>query len=117
MAANLQKQCKDIKQMSSPLNASTENKNCEHSCGSVRCVTNSTSGPSVDRGKQSDKKLKYKLPYQTKMKQIFQQYRFHKLYQYLHLNNNENFVPHGQPNHEKLFKVRPFLDADFEELS
>ena len=31
--------------------------------------------------------------------------------QYLRLNNNENFVPHGQPNHDKLFKVHPFLDA------
>jgi len=51
------------------------------------------------------------------MKEIFQQYRFDKLNQYLHLNNNENFVPHGQPNHDKLFKVRPFLDAGFEELS
>ena len=66
MAANLQKQCKDIKQMSSPLNASTENKNCEHSCGSVRCVTNSTSGPSVDRGKQSDKKTQIQTPISDK---------------------------------------------------
>lgn len=37
--------------------------------------------------------------------------RFDKLNQYLHLNNNENFVPCRQPNHDKLFKVRPFLDA------
>ena len=37
--------------------------------------------------------------------------RFDKLNQYLHLNNNENFVPRGQPNHDKLFKVRPFLEA------
>ena len=48
---------------------------------------------------------------QTKMKQIFQQYWFHKLNQYLHLDNNENFVPHGQPNHDKLFQVLCFLDA------
>ena len=32
--------------------------------------------------------------------------RFDKLNQYLHLNSNENFVPRGQPNHEKLFKVK-----------
>lgn len=37
--------------------------------------------------------------------------RFDKLNQYLHLNNNENFVPHRQPNHNKLFKVCPFLEA------
>ena len=37
--------------------------------------------------------------------------RFDKLTQYLHLNNNENVIPRGQPNHDKLFKVRPFLEA------
>jgi len=37
--------------------------------------------------------------------------RFDKLSQYLHLNNNEKVIPRGQPNHDKLFKVRPFLDA------
>jgi len=37
--------------------------------------------------------------------------RFNKLQQYLHLNNNENAIPRGQPNHNKLFKVRPFLEA------
>ena len=42
--------------------------------------------------------------------------RFDKLNQYLHLNNNENFVPRRQPNHDKLFKVRPFLDAVMKNL-
>lgn len=37
--------------------------------------------------------------------------RFDKLTQYLHLNNSENAIPQGQPNHDKLFKVRPFLEA------
>lgn len=37
--------------------------------------------------------------------------RFDKLTQYLHLNNNANAIPRGQPNHDKLFKVRPLLDA------
>jgi len=92
--------------MSSPLNASTENKNSENSCGSVKCVTNSTSGPSIDRGKQSYTKPQI---HTSKCRQM-QQCRFDKLNQYLHLNN-ENFVPHGQPNHDKLFKVLRFLDA------
>lgn len=45
------------------------------------------------------------------VKRVMARNRFDKLNQYLHLNNNENFVPRGQPNHDKLFKVRPFLDA------
>ena len=45
------------------------------------------------------------------VKRVMARNRFDKLNQYLHLNNNENFVPCGQPNHDKLFKVRPFLDA------
>ena len=36
---------------------------------------------------------------------------FDKLTQYLHLNYNENAIPQGRPNHDKLFKVRPFLEA------
>ena len=44
-------------------------------------------------------------------KRVMTRDRFDKLNQYLHLNNNENFVPHGQPSHDKLFKVRPFLEA------
>jgi len=45
------------------------------------------------------------------VKHVMTRDRFDKLNQYLHLNNNENFVPRGQPNHDKLFKVRPFLEA------
>ena len=36
--------------------------------------------------------------------------RFLKLSKYFHLNNNANQVPHGDPGHDKLFKVRPVLD-------
>lgn len=28
-----------------------------------------------------------------------------------HLNNNDNAIPYGQPSHDKLFKVFPFLQA------
>ena len=45
------------------------------------------------------------------VKRVMARNRFDKLNQYLHLNNNENFVPRGEPNHDKRFKVRPFLDA------
>ena len=29
----------------------------------------------------------------------------------LHLNNNRRMVPRGQPGHDKIFKVRPFVDS------
>jgi len=45
------------------------------------------------------------------VKRVMARNRFHKLNQYLHLNNNLNFVLDRQPNHYKLFKVRPFLDV------
>ena len=57
MAANLQKQYNEVNRMLSKLNDSTENKNCEkYSCESVKCVTNSTVGPSTHRRKQSSTK-------------------------------------------------------------
>ena len=37
--------------------------------------------------------------------------RFEKILQYLHLNNRENMLPRGDPNFDKLFKIRPLLDA------
>ncbi|KAL9977037.1 hypothetical protein ACROYT_G014399 [Oculina patagonica] len=45
------------------------------------------------------------------VKRVMTRDGFDKLNQYLHLNDNDNFVPRGQPNHDKLFKVRPFLEA------
>ena len=45
------------------------------------------------------------------VKRVMPRDRFDKLQQYLHLNNNENAILRGQPNHDKLFKVRPFLEA------
>ena len=37
--------------------------------------------------------------------------RFDKLNQYLHLNDNSNALPREDANYDKLFKVRPLLDA------
>ena len=45
------------------------------------------------------------------VKRVMPRERFFKLTQYLHVNNNENAIPRGQENHDKLFKIRPLLDA------
>ena len=36
--------------------------------------------------------------------------RFETIKRYFHINNNENYVPRGDENHDPLFKVRPLLD-------
>ena len=36
---------------------------------------------------------------------------FEKIRQYLHLNNRDNMLLRKDPNHDKLFKVRPLLDV------
>ena len=51
------------------------------------------------------------------VKRVIARNRFDKLYQHLHLNKNENLVPRRQPNHDKLFKVLPFLDSVVKNLS
>lgn len=38
-------------------------------------------------------------------------HRFEKVFQYLHLNDNTNMVPKGNPGFDKLFKMRPFIDS------
>ncbi len=37
--------------------------------------------------------------------------RFDKIKRFFHCNNNENSVPRGSPNYDKLFKVRPVINA------
>lgn len=37
--------------------------------------------------------------------------RFELILRYLHLNDNANQKPRGEPGYDKLFKVRPFIDA------
>ena len=37
--------------------------------------------------------------------------RFELLMSYLYLNDNESQPPKGSPHYDKLYKVRPFLDA------
>ena len=36
--------------------------------------------------------------------------RFHQLWLFLHLSNNNNAIPYGEVGHDKLFKVRKLLD-------
>lgn len=36
--------------------------------------------------------------------------RFLSILKYLHLNDNDGYVPRGQPNHDPLHKLRPFID-------
>ena len=45
------------------------------------------------------------------IRRVMKRDRFDKIYQYLHLNDNTRNLPRGQPNHDKLFLVRPVLDA------
>ncbi|XP_028417996.1 piggyBac transposable element-derived protein 2-like [Dendronephthya gigantea] len=40
--------------------------------------------------------------------------RFDKLKQYLHCNDNTEMLPRDNPNHDKLFKVRPVIDSVLE---
>lgn len=44
------------------------------------------------------------------IRSVMTENRFSKLYQFLHLNNNETAAPRGDPNYDKLHKVRPLLD-------
>lgn len=37
--------------------------------------------------------------------------RFEAIKQHLHFNDNDGFIPKGQPGHDKLFKVRPLLEG------
>lgn len=37
--------------------------------------------------------------------------RFELLLKFLHFNNNDNQISHGQPGHDRLFKIRPFLST------
>ncbi|GFR88297.1 PiggyBac transposase Uribo2 [Elysia marginata] len=45
--------------------------------------------------------------------------QFISILAFLHINNNSTFVPHGQPDHDPLHKIRPFvnhLNAKFKEV-
>lgn len=42
---------------------------------------------------------------------IMSRNRFEKLRNYIHINDNSNIKPVEDVNHDKLFKVRPFLDS------
>ena len=47
----------------------------------------------------------------TAVSSVFTRQRFRELMTCLHLNDNDNAIPRDQPGHDKLFKVRPLIDA------
>ena len=50
-------------------------------------------------------------PYATRsISSIMSRDRFSLFLRFLHLNDNTQYIPKGQPGHDPLFKVRPFLD-------
>lgn len=42
---------------------------------------------------------------------LMSQNRYMKLLQYLHLNDNRNFIPRGMPGFDPLFKIRPLIEC------
>lgn len=42
--------------------------------------------------------------------------RFDKLRNFMHINDNSKMIPTDNPNHDKLFKVRPFLESFLENI-
>lgn len=37
--------------------------------------------------------------------------RFETIKRYIHVNNNDKMLPKNDPNHHRLFKIRPFIKA------
>ena len=51
-------------------------------------------------------------PFQTKcVSSIMTRNRFSLLMKFLHLNNNELYIPKGQPGHDPIFELRPFITS------
>ena len=51
-------------------------------------------------------------PFQTKcVSSIMRRNRFSLLMKFLHLNNNELYIPKGQPGDDQIFKLRPFITS------
>ena len=51
--------------------------------------------------------------------QILKRDHFTLIMKFIHLNDNEKYVSRGQPGHDPIFKLRPFLDgllANFQRL-
>ena len=49
--------------------------------------------------------------FSTNFSPVMKRDRFQLLLKMLHLANNSSMIPHGQPRHDKLFKLRPLLDS------
>ena len=41
---------------------------------------------------------------------IFTRNRFSLIMRFLHLNNSSQYIPKGQPGHDPLYKIRPFME-------
>ena len=50
-------------------------------------------------------------PYQNNFRDIMSSRRFELLLKFLHLNNSKKQPARGQPGYDKLYKVRPLLEA------
>ena len=46
----------------------------------------------------------------TAFSSVLKRDRFSLVLRFLHLNDNSNYIPKGQPGHDPLFKLRPFSD-------
>ncbi len=42
---------------------------------------------------------------------ILKRDRFTLILRFLHLNNNNGYIPKGQDGHDPLYKIRPFMDS------
>lgn len=51
-----------------------------------------------------------------KIADVMSRNRFDKLRSYIHFVNNDNLLPRDDPNHDRLFKIRPFVTALKENL-
>ena len=45
------------------------------------------------------------------VQKVMSRNRFNKLVQYLHVNDSTQSLPRDDPQHDKLFKIRPILDC------
>ena len=42
--------------------------------------------------------------------QVLKRDRFSQLLKFIHLSDNSSYIPKGDPGHDPLYKIRPFLD-------
>ena len=47
----------------------------------------------------------------TNFSSVLKRDRFSLLLRFLHLNDSAHYIPKGQPGHDPLYKIRPFMDS------